>query len=285
MRLIFRGKRFHRTDQSNRDERLPRSGSAGKWIARAVNRAVLIAAVGLAFHAAQAGATVPENALVPGSAIASRVQQAEAVPFPVRPLEPARPTGWIDWNGANFFGPCRGDCAISIYGGKEVTTGMTRIFYVEEPHSPPWEWRWRNSYLVAATFSRRLVSFFDALSIEPELGIGQRFGQLHATEFWGALTFRWSEFPWNNYLRTSIALTDGFSLASAIDPKEATLDKPPTSGSHFLNFFSPSITFALPEYEAYELMFRWHHRSGVFRRINDVSKGAQFWTTGLRVRF
>jgi hypothetical protein len=80
--------------------------------------------------------------------------------------------GWLDWNGPNFFGPCRGDCALSLYGGKEVTSSMERIFFVKHPPTPAWDWRWRSTYLAAGTFSRRLVGFWNLISIGPELGVG-----------------------------------------------------------------------------------------------------------------
>lgn len=200
------------------------------------------------------------------------------------PFAAPQHNSWVDWNGDGFFQPCHGDCAISIYGGHEVTTSMTNIFFVEYPAKPFWTWRWRNSDLAAIAVSRRLVTFWNALSIEPEAGLGQRFGEMHATEFWGALNFRWTQFPWNNYVRTSIAIADGISFVSELDAKELRLNSP-RAGSHFLNFFSPSITFALPQYPAYELLIRWHHRSGVFGLINGVHKGAQFFTAGLRVDF
>jgi hypothetical protein len=159
------------------------------------------------------------------------------------PLAPSNRVGWIDWNGDNFFGPCHGDCAISLYGGKEVTTSMERIFFVKYPPRLLPDWHWRGGYLAAATFSRRLVTFMDVVSLEPEFGIGQRFGRMHATEFWGALNIRWIAFPWNNYIKTSIGLADGISIATKIDSKERLLNdykvvgnKLVFTGSNIMNF-------------------------------------------------
>ena len=83
---------------------------------------------------------------------------------------PSKRVSWVDWNGGNFFGPCRGDCAISLYGGKEVTTSMECIFFVKYPAKLLPEWNWRGTYLAAATVSRRLVTFMDVLRLEPEFG-------------------------------------------------------------------------------------------------------------------
>lgn len=200
--------------------------------------------------------------------------------------------GWIDWNGDNFFRPCHGDCAFSLYGGGEVTTSMLRIFFLKMPPALPGTWHWGHSAIGAATFSRRLVTFWDALSLEPEFGVGQRFGDMHATEFWGALDFRWTQFPWNNYIKTSIAISEGISLTTQVDTAERLLNsyaivgnKRVYRGSDLLNFFSPEATFALPDYQNYELVVRFHHRSGIFGTINGVDTGAQFFTAGLRIHF
>jgi hypothetical protein len=52
-----------------------------------------------------------------------------------------------------------------------------------------------------------------------------------------------------------------------------------------MHFFSPEITFALPSRPDIELLFRFHHRSGVFGLVNDAFGGSQYGTVGLRLRF
>ena len=52
-----------------------------------------------------------------------------------------------------------------------------------------------------------------------------------------------------------------------------------------MHFFSPEVTFALPSHPGTELVFRMHHRSGVFGLVSDAWGGAQYATVGLRIRF
>ena len=229
---------------------------------------------------------LPASAVLPGA-----VSVAQAVPFGGA-FEPPGRGPWIDWNGGDFFGPCRGDCALSLYGGKEVTSSMERIFFVRYPPTPAWDWHWRSTYLAAGAFSRRLVGFSNLISIEPELGVGQRFGQMHATEIWAALNFRWVWFPWNRYVKTSIGLADGISFTTRIDQKERLLTDFRIEGnrlvfprSQWMNFFTPELTLALPQYPEHELLFRFHHRSGIYGLINDTFSGAQFFSVGYRARF
>jgi hypothetical protein len=106
-----------------------------------------------------------------------------------------------------------------------------------------------------------------------------------AGEFWAALSFRWTAFPWNDVVKTTIALAEGASLATSVEREERRESVPGHTGSVVLNFFSPEITFAPPSVSAYELFFRLHHRSGIFGLINNVEGGAQYETIGIRVHF
>jgi hypothetical protein len=196
------------------------------------------------------------------------------------PAEP-QPTDWIDWNGENFFSPCSGDCSISLSGGRQIRTSMTRIVTLQKP---AWEWNWGHSELLAGAFSRRLVTFWNALNIEPEFGVAKRLGDMQAVEFWGAVTVRWTAFPWNDYIKTTIAFSDGFSLATQVDTVERNANVN-HAGSILLNYFTPEITFALPDYDKYEMFFGVHHRSGIWGVINNVNAGTQFGMVGLRVHF
>jgi hypothetical protein len=160
---------------------------------------------------------------------------------------------------------------------------MTRIMLIHDP-VPPWEWHWGDAGIIDGEFSRRLVTFWHALDIEPQIGIGKRFGDMQAVEFWGAVAFRWTTFPWNNYIKTSVAISEGISLATQVDTVERNANRN-HAGSVFLNYFSPEITFSPPEYEKYELVLSIHHRSGLYGLIDNVNAGSQFGTLGLRVHF
>jgi len=66
------------------------------------------------------------------------------------------------------------------------------------------------------------------------------------------------------------------------EPKRGSLRPGDVLGMHF---FSPELTFALPRAPGTELLFRFHHRSGVYGLISDAHGGAQYGTVGLRLRF
>jgi len=63
------------------------------------------------------------------------------------------------------------------------------------------------------------LTLWRSLDIEPEFGIAKRFGDMHTDEARLVLNFRWTRFPWNQYLRISIAVTSGPSFAVDLPPK------------------------------------------------------------------
>lgn len=195
------------------------------------------------------------------------------------PFAPARAD---DWRFSSPFETCAGDCAVTFYGGTLVQTPMWEIFVTK--HQMPWQWNWRSSYLVAGAASRELVAYRDWVALEAEVGAGKRFGFLNEGEFWGALYLRWKLFPWNDYVRTTVAVSTGLNYATEVPPFERYRTRGP--GSRLLHFLSPEITFGLPSMPDLDLVLRFHHRSGAeLGFFNHTSGGAQYGTAGIRYRF
>jgi hypothetical protein len=122
------------------------------------------------------------------------------------------------------------------------------------------------------------------VDVEPEIGIGRRFGAQDETEIWGAVFFRYRGFPWDDVVTTSVAFSTGLNYATGVSRVERDRARR-GDGDRWMHLFSPEITFALPRRPEAELMFRFHHRSGVFGLVSDAWGGAQYGTIGLRVRF
>ncbi len=186
------------------------------------------------------------------------------------------------WSPRALFAPCAGDCGVAIYWGTYVNDALGDLLL--DPESPG-AWNYQPDHLVATAISRDAAQFFHGhLHLEPEVGIGQRYGIQDETEVWGALFFRYRGFPWDRWLITTVAASTGLNYAS--DVSEVEKDRARDGeGSRLMHFFSPEVTFALPSHPDKELMLRFHHRSGVFGLVSDAWGGAQYATVGLRVRF
>ena len=206
-----------------------------------------------------------------------------AQPVPTAPENPAATADappWLAWHTQTFFGPCDSDCGFALYGGREITTPMSSVFLIHNP-VPPWSVQTGNAGVVAAALSRSFATLFGLVDVEAEVGFDQRFGDMHATTGWLAAVFRWSRFPWNNVVATTIAIADGPSFASQIDTAER-LRSGNGRGSDFLNVASPEMTFALPGHPEDELVLRYQHRSGIFGLMNGVDEASSFATIGFR---
>lgn len=200
----------------------------------------------------------------------------------------------IRWHSP--FASCAGDCAVLVSIGRFTATDMSHSFSLNSDFLPdagdyvaPWNYEFEDSFLVSGAFSRRVLTVGRWASAELEGGVGQRFGDMHATELWGAVYFRWHAFPWNSVLKTTVAISTGLNYATEIDERELRRDNA-RRGAKLLHYLSPEVTFALPKVPDWEVVLRYHHRSGGAELFggslfNGVGGGANHAMVGLRHRF
>jgi len=187
---------------------------------------------------------------------------------------------WVEWRP--WTGPCAGNCATAVYAGWYIEQSMTELI-ITEPKLP-FSYDYGGDYLVATAVSRRIATLWGRVDVEPEVGLGQRWGEQDETEVWGAAFFRWRGFPWDRWVVTTAAVSTGLNYATGVSDVEVDRARD-GEGDRLMHFFSPEITFAVPRAPEYELLFRFHHRSGVWGLVSDAWGGAQYGTVGLRVRF
>lgn len=168
--------------------------------------------------------------------------------------------------------------SISLAFGFSAPDNFTGII------AQPWNTSFENTWIVNASASHLLWELDENTWLDGELGVGKRFGDSAAWEFFGLVFLRWDGLPWNEWVYTSIGVGIGPSYATEISETERRKSGN-DQGSRTLNMLVPEIAFALPDDEATQLVFRLHHRSGVFGLFNGVTGGSTFATVGVRVRF
>ncbi len=173
--------------------------------------------------------------------------------------------------------PPRRDNGVAILGGIFSPDVFSDIVF------SPWDTRTDSIYLLSGSYNRRLTTVLNHLDIEVEGGLGRRFGDNNSAEAYAALGLRWRQFPWNDFLTTSFAVYPiGPSYVANLSPAEVSKDG---KSSNWLNYFSIELTLAAPSTPQLEMLFRLHHRSGVFGLINGSTNGADFLSVGARYRF
>lgn len=202
--------------------------------------------------------------------------------------EEAAGAPWIEW--AQFETPCDGECRGSLFAGKWINSAMSEMFLYGSNPIAPWDWEWREDYIVGLALSRRVATVWDVIDLEGEVGTALRFGEATVGEVWIGAYARWTAFPWNEHMRTSFAINTGLSWATSVSEQERIRSKTP-GGSQLLHYLAPEITFADPDWTETDLFIRFHHRSGGAQiwgdsaLFNNVSGAAQYWTFGIRRSF
>jgi hypothetical protein len=204
--------------------------------------------------------------------------QAADAPAP----EPAS-SSQFDWRWRSLSQPCGGDCAVYFFAGSSVSTNVQDIFFKA---IGPTNWHYSGGSIIGGAFERRLATVFNIIDIEGELGTAKRFGDQTEGEFWGAIYVRYIAFPWNNFIYTTFAVSTGLNYATGIsDFEKAHSELNPPAGTHVQHYFSPELTFALPEHKERQLVIRLHHRSGAYGVISGAMSAATYITVGFRYWF
>lgn len=96
---------------------------------------------------------------------------------------------------------------------------------------------------------------------------------------------RWSKFPWSDTLRTTFGLGGGLSWATDIPSIEIEPDEPNGDYSKLLFYIAIEATVTLPKYKNWQLVYRLHHRSGIFGTFQADNSGNTAVQLGLRHYF
>ena len=185
---------------------------------------------------------------------------------------------------------CEGKCSVTLFSGLFLKTDISEVLGVEGKFTPPWRYKWGQSVNLEVAFAREVYRYEDMFRFELEVGAGQRFGVFHDQEFWVALYGRWTKFPWNDRVKTTIAVSTGLDYATTSPLWERSASGQ-SQGSHLMHYLSPEVTFADPANPNLELVFRLQHRSGGRHYwgnttlFNSTGAGIQYGMVGIRYHF
>lgn len=122
------------------------------------------------------------------------------------------------------------------------------------------------------------------LSLELDGMLGVQSGVAHVSEVAVAPALRWSGFPWNGVVHTSVSFAPlGLSYTSVVSPLERGQGG---KGSQTLNWLFLEVALSSPSNKANEFFARLHHRCAVYDLLNNYgANGEDFFTLGFRRRF
>ena len=161
----------------------------------------------------------------------------------------------------------------TLYGGPHVQPGFE--------HALTFQWEdVEDTYIVVAALAREFWRYKQWISFELEGQVGKFFGDEHQWQFNGLLIGRWNKFPWDKYIDTSFGLGEGLSYNTEVSDIEEDDDE---DAGKWLNYILVELTFGLPKYPRWDLVYRVHHRSSVKGIIG--AGGSNYVTLGFKYAF
>jgi hypothetical protein len=166
------------------------------------------------------------------------------------------------------------DWAVTVFGAYQLRGDIWQTFYAPD---------FQTSYGFAAlAVSRKFYSLSRHIDLELEgQAIKHIAGQYHE-EFNALFVARWLTFPWNRSLPTTFAVGNGLSYATQTAKWEKELHG---RASQFLNCMIYELAFAFPHAPRWSVVWRVHHRSGIFGLFSDIEGASNAMGLGLKYRF
>lgn len=161
--------------------------------------------------------------------------------------------------------------ALNLYAGRLTANHWEEFFSFGDGWLD-----FRNSYLLAATLSRRVGRYGNKISFEVEGQAVKHFKDQDHWEFNGVVAARWEPFWWDDFLDTSLA----FGLGPSFATKKPVID----SEGQNLVYWMIELALGLPESPQTAFIIRIHHRSNAFGLVGDEG-GSNTLALGLKYRF
>lgn len=167
------------------------------------------------------------------------------------------------------------DFAVTVYGGR-----MTDDTYSETLSGRA---DFIDAYMMVGAFSWTFARYLDdALCLELEAQVGKWWGDQDNMEFNLPVAMRWSRFPWNHSVSTSLAF--GLGPSYATDEPEGEIERHDET-QRFLVYWFGELALGPPN-SSWSWVFRLHHRSGAFGLVADQGEGgSNTLAAGLKYRF
>jgi len=142
-------------------------------------------------------------------------------------------------------------------------------------------------YMHSLALSRDMAKIWDNFCLELEGMFAKhygahKYGHQDYEEYVMALLLRYDNLPWNRVVPTSVAIGEGLSLTSKV-PKWEVQNR--GQSRRFLNYLTVEFTVSPPQLPQSSLVYRVHHRSGVFGLFGGVKGASDFYLLGLRCKF
>jgi len=140
------------------------------------------------------------------------------------------------------------------------------------------------TYIVGAAYRRDLVDI-GPLVLGAEAGIGGRFGGAASAEFWAGPSLQLRGIPLGKDVTLSPGFVAGLSAVTKPIDIERQRELEHVNGNATLLFYlGPELALQFAKWPNAELVYRLHHRSGLYSTLGHMQEGSNAHVLGLRWR-
>jgi hypothetical protein len=167
--------------------------------------------------------------------------------------------------------------SIYLFGGIYTREVMGRSLV---PFLPSYD----DVYMVGGAYQRQFFELGFGFLIGGEVGVAGRFGDTTSGEVWGGMSIRSPGIPIGAVILTP-GIVIGLSAVSDTVGFEREREISRNGDATLLGYFSPELAFTFPQWPQFAIVYRLHHRSGLFGTFGGMGEGHNAQTLGLRWSF
>jgi len=165
--------------------------------------------------------------------------------------------------------------SVLVFGGAFSKGNLGQSLNPFHPHE--------SNYLVGAAYGRDFVNLDWGFALAGEIGFAARFGDDRgSSEFWAGPALRHRGISIGNLLVLSPTLILGLSVVTAPIGIETDRESAHRGNASLLFRFSPELALRFNAWPNFELVYRIHHRSGLYGVLGDLKEGSNAHVIGLR---
>ncbi len=163
---------------------------------------------------------------------------------------------------------------VMMYSGFASPSPLPQILRMRELEAS-----WHGIFAYGAHY--RLLTDRKWVSLEWEGTLAQHLEEWGRYSLASAAVVRFHRPPWRTWVESTLAVGNGLSWATT---PPSTEQERLSRTSRWLYHLMFELTFHLRQIPEWELLFRIHHRSGIFGIFDEVVGGSDFICLGLRYR-
>jgi hypothetical protein len=165
--------------------------------------------------------------------------------------------------------------SIFLFGGV-FTTGVMGTSLI--PGVPGYE----SNYILGGAYQRQFYELGFGFLLGGELGVAGRFGDRTSGEIWGGISIRTAPIPIGNVGFLTPGIVIGLSAVTSTIGEERIREITTGGNASLLGYLGPELAFTFRDMPNLAIVYRLHHRSGLFGAFGAMREGHNAQVLGLR---